>query len=379
MAARHAGGAGGRTGPEGLAPVLLVACLLLPATAGAQDPEDDEPGQKATLVTDFLLYGDNTEFFNRFRDGETLFGAAGTIAVDLPLSDRATVRGGLFLNHRFGSEHFAEQWRPVISLTVRTGPSTFTMGTLDTIPEEGAPAPDLTGPHGLLPPLQVETLAFTRPYEAGLQWQVESARLEQDTWINWQRLNTAEHRERFDAGVRGRVPIGSLPIAFGYQAHHTHEGGQLFDTGPVRDSTAGGPGVVVEPPIPGLDALTIDAYMLWSRHVPDRANPEATDHGHGLFLRAAATKNGWRGHLIFWGACIWLKDEGDLNYGSRLGDGAVFRPTRHYGEVGLARTFYEADGVALEGALRFHRIERDYNYSFRILARVDQAFPLFRR
>ena len=66
-------------------------------------------------------------------------------------------------------------------------------------------APDLGGPHGLLPPLQVETLAFTRPNEGGIQWQVASDRLDQDAWINWQRLNTEEHRERFDAGVRGRV------------------------------------------------------------------------------------------------------------------------------------------------------------------------------
>ena len=359
--------------------LLIVACTLAADPAAAQEEDREAPHPRATLITDFLIYGDNTEFFNRFRDGETILGAAGTVAVDIRLSERATLRGGLFLNHRFGSEHFAEQYRPVISLTVESGASTFTMGTLDTVPRDGRPAPDLTGPHGLLPPLQVETLAFTRPYEAGLQWQVGSRRLEQDTWINWQRLNTPAHRERFDAGVRGRLSLGDLPVALGYQAHHVHEGGQLFDPGPVRDSFAGGPGVIIEPRIDRLDAASIEAYILWSKHVADRADPEATEHGHGLFLRAAATKNGWRGHLIFWSACVWLKDEGDLNYGSRVWDGTVFRPTRHYGEAGVARTFYEADGVALEGALRFHRIERDYNYSFRILARIDQSFPLFRR
>lgn len=360
--------------------VPLIAWMLFPVAAGAQDPQDDEPQPAATLVTDFLLYGDNTEFFNPFRDGETLFGAAGTLAVELPLSDYATFRGGLFLNHRFGSEHFAEKSRPVISLSVRSGASTFTMGTLDTVPDDGAPAPDLTGPHGLLPPLQVETLAFTRPYEAGLQWQVDSDRIEQDAWINWQQLNTAMHRERFDAGVRGRVPFRDLPIALGYQFHHTHEGGQLFDVGPVRDSLAGGPGVILEPPVRGLDAVTIDTYVLWSKHVEDRAVPDdPNDHGHGVFFRAAAVKNGWRGHFIFWNGCIWLKDEGDLNYGSRLQEGPVFRATRHYREAGVARTFHEAEGVSLEGSLRFHTVEGDFDYSFRILARIDTAFVLFRR
>ena len=360
--------------------VPLIAWMLFPAAAGAQEPQDDEPQPAATLVTDILLYGDNTEFFNPFRDGGTVFGAAGTFAVELPLSDYATFRGGLFLNHRFGSEHFAEQWRPVISLSVRSGASTFTMGTLDTVPDDGAPAPDLTGPHGLLPPLQVETLAFTRPNEGGLQWQVNSERIEQDAWINWQRLNTPMHRERFDVGMRGRVPFGDLPIALGYQTHYTHEGGQFFDVGPVRDSLAGGPGVILEPSVRGLDAVTIDTYVLWSKHIEDRAVPDdPNEHGHGVFVRAAAVKNGWRGHFIFWNGCIWLKDEGDLNYGSRLQDGSVSRAARHYREAGVARAFHEAEGVSLEGSLRFHAVDGDFDYSVRFLARIDMAFVLFRR
>ena len=87
---------------------------------------------------------------------------------------------------------------------VESGASTFTMGTLDTVPRDGRPAPDLTGPHGLLPPLQVETLAFTRPYEAGLQWQVGSRRLEQD------------HLDPTGSGsTRPRIGSGSMPASAG--------------------------------------------------------------------------------------------------------------------------------------------------------------------
>lgn len=332
--------------------------------------------ERVRFHTDVTIYGDNTEFHNRFRDGETLLGTAGTFAVDVELDDRAFFRGGIFLNHRIGSARFAEQWRPVFSLTVDSGPSRFIFGTLDSGPDEGVFAPDLGGPHGLIPPLQVETLAYERPHEGGLQWQLDAQRIEQDAWINWQRLTTAEHRERFDVGLRGRIPLGTpIPIAVAYQLHHVHEGGQLFDPGPVADSLAGGPGLVVEPPIGLFDASSVEAYVMWSKHVPDRSDPDAGSHGHGLFLRAAAVKHGWRGHFIFWSGCLWLKDEGDLNYGSRFPDGSVFRPTRHYGEVGLARVFYEADGVSLEGSARAHRIEKDYNYSFRVLARVHLDFP----
>lgn len=351
---------------------LTLACLAPAAPAAAQ--------QQATVVADVAIYGDNTEFFNPFRDGGTLLGAAGTVGVDLELTDQATLRGGLFLNHRYGSARFAEQWRPVISLTIESGPSRFVFGTLDTVPHDFTAAPDLGGPHGLLPPLQVETLAFTRPYEGGLQWQVAAERFAQDAWIDWQRLNTAEHRERFDAGVRGRLALGAeSPIALGYQLHIVHEGGQLFDPGPVNDSAAGGPGLVIEPRIDFFDATSIEAYMMWSKHIPDRAVPEQTSHGHGLFVRAAASKRGWRGHAVFWQACLWLKEEGDLNYGSRLQNGTVFRPTRHYGEVGLSKALYEADGVMLAGSLRLHRVEKAYNYSFRILAHVGMAVPIFTR
>jgi hypothetical protein len=363
--------------PRDRAPLAATVCLvllyLLPVSRAAAQ-------QQATLVADFTIYGDNTEFFNPFRDGETLLGAAGTVGVDLRLSDRATLRGGVFLNHRYGSTLFAEQTRPVISLTVESGTSRFVFGTLDTVPHDFEAAPDLGGPHGLLPPLQVETLSFTRPHEGGIQWQIAADRLAQDTWINWQRLNTAEHRERFDAGVRGRLAFSAeAPIALGYQLHLVHEGGQLFDPGPVNDSIAGGPGLVIEPRIDFFDSTSIEAYAMWSKHVPDRAAPERNDHGHGLFLRAAASKHGWRGHAILWRACLWLKEEGDPNYGSRLQAGTVSRATRRYGEVGLSRAFYEADGVMLAGSLRLHRIERAYNYSFRILAHVNAALPIFTR
>ncbi len=349
---------------------MLPLALALPAAAQ----------QQTTLLADLTIYGDNTEFFNPFRDGETLLGAAGTLGVDIELTDRATLRGGLFLNHRYGSARFAEQWRPVISLAIETGASRFVFGTLDTVPNNFTAAPDLGGPHGLLPPLQVETLSFTRPHEGGIQWQVASDRLTQDTWINWQRLNTEEHRERFDAGVRGRLAIGAgPPVALGYQFHIVHEGGQLFDAGPVNDSIAGGPGLVFEPRIDFFDAASIEAYAMWSKHVRNRAAPASTDHGHGIFLRAAATRRGWRGHLIVWRACLWLKEEGDPNYGSRRQDGSVFRATRDYGELGVSKAFYEADGVMLAGSLRLHRIERHYNYSFRILAHVNAALALFTR
>jgi hypothetical protein len=210
--------------------LLFLALTVQPAAA-----------QSFTTGVDLLFYGDNTEFANPFREGETLLGVAGRAFVDVKLSDAATLKAGFFGRGRFGAHEFLEEAEPLIALELSRGASKFLFGSLDTSSWRTRPrGPDEDTPHGLLPPLQVETLTFSRAHEMGLQWRVASPRVDHDVWINWQRLNTDSHRERFDAGVRTR---GALPgfgesVALHAQWHVVHEGGQLFANGPVRDSHA---------------------------------------------------------------------------------------------------------------------------------------------
>ena len=355
--------------------VLLVATL---AICSLQQPALAQ--ERVTLRTNATLYGDNSEFFNPFRDGETLFGTAATVAVDVALNEQVTFSGGIFLNHLFGSEKFADQWRPVFQIILHGEHHRFIMGTLESDERPDGFGPDRTGLHGLLPSLQAETLAFSRPYEAGLQWKVEYPRLRQDAWINWQRLNTIEGRERFDAGVNGRLSFETdLPMSVGYQFHLVHEGGQLFANGPIRDSWAVGPGIIVEPTFWFFDRTVAEGYAMFSRHVPDRSKLTNSRHGHGVFTRFSGEKNGWRGHVIIWGASDWIKTEGDENYGSLRDDGALWADTRHYAEAGLTKIFYPADDVEVEGSARIHRVEKDYNYSYRVLARVAFDFLMWER
>src|SRR5688572_19100547 len=198
--------------------------------------------ESVTLRSDILLYGDNTEFRNPFREGETIFGAAARIFADVRLGPAAVVSIGVFGNQRFGSQRAFEQVRPVIALTVHGGRSSFVFGTLPA-PDPARPmGPDRGGPHGLLPALQRETLAFERAYEPGLLWRFAGDRLSHTMWLEWQRLNTADHRERFDGGVAGRVAISRV-LTIPFQLHVVHEGGQQFAAGPVTDSTAGAIGL----------------------------------------------------------------------------------------------------------------------------------------
>ena len=339
-----------------------------------------QPGLSA--AANLIFYGDNTEFRNPFREGETVFGAAARLEGRIEVSEKVLVSLGIFGNHRFGSESSFELVRPVLALAVRSARSTFVFGTLTT-PRVGMPAgPDRAGPHGLLPPLQRETLAFERPYEAGLQWRFKGPALEHDMWLQWQRLNTPGHRERLDAGVqlqwRVRGPL-SLPL----QAHIVHEGGQLFASGVVRDSFALASGISLSTGAPARRGgpaaaaatirTTLDLLALWSHDTPDRQRPDRTRDGAAFFGRAAIERQRWRVHLTVWRGDDFIKDEGDANYRSRRRDGTLYRGVRDYAETGVTRTFPLAPGTLLETSLRFHRTERHYEYSYRVLAVANLA------
>lgn len=352
-----------RSEAAGAAAFALLVAVVPPAAA--QDA--------VTVRANVRVYGDNTEFRNPFREGETVFGAAARVTVDAALGERTILTLGAFGDQRFGSGDAFELARPVISLTVLGARSSFVFGTLP--PPDAARGPDLGGPHGLLPPLQRETLAFERPYEAGLQWRFRGAILEHEVWINWQRLNTPAHRERFDAGATGEMRLASA-LTLPFQALVVHEGGQLFSAGPVADSVAGAAGLAVRGRAGAFGAASIEGYVLGSRFVPDRAEDAADLDGAGFLIRGSAERGGWRGHLLFWRGRHFITEEGDPNYLSIRRDRSRYRGTRDYSELGLTRVFRPDSRVAIHASARIHRTERHYEYSYRVLGVVDASWKV---
>lgn len=363
--------------------LIMVCTLALPPAAHARQEVTAGPG--VTAGAHVIFYGDNTEFHNPFREGETIFGAAARLDAQVELSPRVALSLGVFGNQRFGSGEAFDRVRPVLALTISGKRSSFVFGTLPASHPGMPPGPDRTGPHGLLPPLQRETLAFERPYEAGLQWRFNGPAFEHEAWLAWQRLNTAAHRERLDAGLRGAWRPGGrvwVPVQF----HIVHEGGQLFASGPVRDSLAGGSGIGLSTrsrpsavgdrramPGPGdrSPLATLELMALFSRDTPDRSAANPTRSGRAFFGRASASARGWRGHLIAWRGDAFIKDEGDANYLSIRRNGTRYGGIRDYAEAGITRTFALAPSAHLESSLRVHRVERHYEYSYRIVSVVD--------
>jgi hypothetical protein len=348
-----------------------ILAALVPACAGRAVCAQE----KVTLRSDLLLYGDNTEFRNPFREGETIFGAAVRVALDVEINPRVSVALGGFGNQRFGSAHGFEQARPVIVMTVRGRRSSFVFGTLPGVSVHAPAGPDRQGPHALLPPLQRETLTFDRPYEAGLQWDFDGARLRHSIWLEWQRINTSGHRERFDGGLNAQLTLSphvSVPV----QVHIVHEGGQLFDTGPVADSAAGAAGIAIRGSTARYGTIALELFGAASRSVPDRSRPDRSRQGGAFFGRVAAERDGWRAHLIAWRGRNFVKDEGDPNYLSIRRDGSPYSGIRDYAEAGLARRFQLAPGAVIEVSGRLHRTERYYEYSYRVLSIASLAWKL---
>jgi hypothetical protein len=331
--------------------------------------------ERVTLRSDVLLYGDNTEFRNPFREGETIFGAAVRVAADVELNQKVAITLGVFGNQRFGSEKAFERARPVIAMTVRGRRSSFIFGTFPAYPVDSPVGPDRGGPHGLLPPLQRETLTFDRPYEAGLQWRFTGTRLRHAIWLEWQQLNTPEHRERFDGGLNAEVTLTSH-LSIPVQLHVVHEGGQLFNTGPVDDSAAGAAGVMLHAKTARAGVVSLELLGTAARSVPDRQRPDQDRDGAAFFGRAAAERDGWRVHAIAWRGRNFVKDEGDLNYQSIRRDGSRYGGIRDYAEAGVARRFRLAPGAVIEVSGRLHRTERYYEYSYRVLSIASLAWKL---
>jgi hypothetical protein len=357
-----------------IARAVQASCVVaVAASAGWTCPAAAQG--HATVRADVLFYGDDTEFRNPFREGETIVGAALRGAAELSINERVTLAAGAFGNVRFGSDDAFEIVRPVVALTIVGARSSFVFGTLPTPVAGAPPGPDRTGPHGLLPPLQRETLAFVRPYEVGIAWSFDGRVLRHNLWINWQRLNTRDHRERFDAGSAGEIRLAAH-AALPFQLHIVHEGGQLFASGPVADSAALSTGLRLHGKPGNVGEASLEMYGLLSRFVPDRSNGARSRDGAAFFARAAIQHRDWRAHLIVWRGDDYIKDEGDPNYLSIRRDGRYYRGVRDYAEIGATRTFKPADGVIVEASGRLHRIEKDYEYSFRILARTAVAFRI---
>jgi hypothetical protein len=262
----------------------------------------------------------------------------------------------------------------VISLVIGSPRSQLILGTLTTMRRADSIGPDRTTLHGLLPAVQVETLAFDRPWESGLQWLVETRRYSHDAWINWQRVNTSTQREIIDAGLASRLRLNRA-ATMRTDVFVRHQGGQRTSIGAVSDSLAGTFGFDVGGAAGAVDRVGLEAMILGSRYVPDRENLALARSGFGTFLRGSIQEGGFRMHGLLFRGDDFIAVEGDPLYQSVRRDRSEFRALRDYAEAGLTQVYPLAKDSWLEASARWHRTENHYEYSYRILATTRLRFP----
>lgn len=349
-----------------VAPVVSLAIgAVAPAAA-----------QRVTWKNLATAYGDNTEFFTPYREGETILGAQFSSWMSVAPADKFEFQAGVFGDVRWGSEKFLDRTRPILSFRYHAPTSLAVFGALETVRR-----------HGFLEPLEVTTLELTRPIEYGLQWIETRRHWNAEAYINWQKLNTPTQREVFDYGWNIRVrPIRQLSLES--QLHGLHHGGQLFNAGvPVTNNIASAFGVTLADTVRGIGPARIGLYRLRSSGNIDPAAPTGRpDKGRGTYLRAGVEPaHAVELFAIRWWGRDFLGQDGDNNYNSVGLNPAFYRSRRTYFELGVLRRATLDGGVHLDAEFRLHRIDHEksiaiqgtsWEYSYRLVLRTPFQFTL---
>lgn len=319
-------------------------------------------GGKVDWKNNFTFYGDNTEFFEPFRTGETILGQQGKSFLEASVGPQGTLRAGLFGDFRCAIDPQVST-KPILSFEFRVGGTRLIFGTLD----NGIR-------HGFLEPLSVTTLEFTRPIEYGIQVIQEDDLIRADAFINWHQLNTPSQPESLDYGGTLREVLDDH-LRLEFQFHGYHEGGQLYSAG-YRNNWSPALGFRWKAPAGDWGTLRLATFGVLSGDLWT-SDLGGVKYGGGGYFRAGIQPH-WLPELfvIGWKGRDYFFKEGDLNYSSFDASQSFYRPDRDYIEVGLGGDLPLGGGVVLNSEARIHWIDEFFAISTRHAVRVPFDFPL---
>ncbi|HVZ80766.1 MAG TPA: hypothetical protein VHE12_08210 [bacterium] len=319
----------------------------------------------------FFFYGDNSEFFEPYRTGETLLGQQGNSYFEAALGPRTFLQFGVFGDFRSTStQDPAVDVKPLLSFQYREGGSRFVMGTLV--------ADDR---HGFLEPLEVTTLEITRPVEYGFQWIENDPGFQCDLFLDWHQLNVGLQPEEFDYGGVLRKPLDD-DLELEGQFHGFHMGGQLSYTIVFNNWV---PALGFRWKVPGLLGMTrFSAFGVGAGHLEGGATG-STQWGGGGYLKTEVHPDdlldlfgiGWVGRDFY-------SQEGDANYASySTPDSASLdqlhgfvKSERTYFELGALRDFPMDGGAVFRAEFRVHFMDDTSAYSYKLSVRAPLDIDL---
>jgi hypothetical protein len=332
----------------------LLFGAMLAAAAGSLS------AQQIQWRNEFLFYLDNTEFYTRYRTGETILGSYFKTALELGIGDHTLVRAGVFGDHRSGDTTFLDPVKPILAFLWHNDHSQVVLGTLE--PRDR---------HGYLEPIKSTTFEFTRPLEYGGQWVENQERLHIDSYLSWLHLNTPTSREIIDSGFVASWKVMRIARVEG-QFNVFHHGGQLFHAGgPVTNNQTGGLGARLEDDLGALGKSSLSAFYLLSRSPIDTSVGGTPINGNGVYVRASAEPARLAElALIVWRGNNFICAEGDHNYGSVGLENGFYQAKRSYEELALIKKFKVAGTVEGDLEARLVRIDGRFQYSYRAAFRT---------
>lgn len=319
----------------------------------------------AAWKSDFTFYGDNTEFFEPFRTGETILGQQGKSVLEAGLGPTAFVQAGVFADFRSASVNPSVTVKPLLSFEYRKDGTRLVMGALETRDR-----------HGFLEPLEVTTLEFTRPVEYGFQWLEKDPSFSADLFLNWHQLNTPVEPETFDYGgvVKGWP---DNPLSLEFQMHGNHVGGQLYYIA-IENNWVYSLGSRWKSSLGALGTGELDAFGILSGELKDGTVGD-TRYGGGGYLKASlAPGSGLEFFGIGWQGRDFYSKDGDANYSSYSQDLSYYKADRTYVEIGAKKEFLMEGGASFDAEFRVHFIDQYSAYSYRlaVYAPLEIGIPI---
>ena len=181
----------------------------------------ENSGQLRVAVQGFLFSKDN-EYFNKINEGKTLYGTQLAPRLVYFPSGNLRLEAGIFLYKDYGTTRL-RQVRPMFTAKYQNGPHSLLFGNI-----EG----QLN--HGYIEPLFDFERVMLNRLEEGMQYRLQTPRLQLDAWVDWQRqqYRYSNFQEEVAGGLTSEFTayqdssgwrVGVVPLQF-LAIHH---GGQL--------------------------------------------------------------------------------------------------------------------------------------------------------
>ena len=311
------------------------------------------------------FYADNTEFFNpKYPPGRTILGNSLKTYIRFVLPGFQTFKAGGIVDLRYGDKNIILYPLLQYRVSFPLGFS-FIFGNLELLPFYSDYVSSKIR-HGLFRSIQSEELDYKRPEEYGFQSLLQTGPLKYDFWINWNLINTREHREWFDFG--NNLFLKTRYSRFFVATYISHHGGQLYHTGPVGENIvlSAGTEIFIEVKEPVFQSAGISYCFLADNDIPDRSNKNLSSTGYGHVAGVWLEIFNFKFFAEYFKGKNFIAEEGDPFY----------KTEKDYVSCSLEKNAKIAGITDFYFKLRTHFIEDNWEYEYKFGFKTKFSVPL---